>query len=142
MKQVVRCRAAQAAAHTKRFALAAAVTVALGVASVALAAGGLVGKYTTTISSPPQVKGKWSLTLVKGGAYTVAVNGDAVARGKYSATATRITFGRESGGSGCTGSGTYSWKKSGKTLRFTRIREAASCQGRAAVLAHRFTQVR
>jgi hypothetical protein len=72
----------------------------------------------------------------------VALNGKAVSRGKYSATATTITFGRESGGSGCSGSGTYAWKKSGKTLKLARKREAASCQLRATILAHPFTQVR
>jgi hypothetical protein len=49
---------------------------------------------------------------------------------------------RESADRGCGGSGTYAWKKSGKTLRFIRKRESPSCQGRAAVLAHPFTQVR
>jgi hypothetical protein len=72
----------------------------------------------------------------------VSVNGQIASRGNYSATAKTVTFGRESGGSGCAGRGTYAWKKSGKTLRLIRKREAASCQGRAAVLAHRFTKVR
>jgi hypothetical protein len=68
------------------------------------------------------------------------LNGQQVARGSYSSTAKTITFSRERG-SGCTGVGTYAWRKSGKTMTFTRKREASSCQARAAVLAHRFTQV-
>ena len=79
------------------------------------------------------------MKLANGGTFTVALNGQPLARGKYSATATTITFGRETG-SGCAGSGTYAWKKSGKTMRFIRKREHPTCQGRAAVLAHRFTQ--
>ena len=126
----------------KGFAVGAVVIVALGVSSLALAAGGVAGKYAATIKSPAELKGKWTLTLAKSGTYTVAVNGQALARGRYSATAKRITFGRESGGGGCNGSGTYAWKKSGKTLSFVRQREAPSCQGRAAVLTRRFTQVR
>jgi hypothetical protein len=123
------------------FALAGLVVLALGVSSVAHAAGGVAGKYATTITSPAELKGKWLLTLGKGGAYTVALNGQSLARGKYSATATMITFAHETG-SGCVGSGTYAWKKSGTTMRFTRKREHSTCQGRATVLAHRFTQVR
>jgi hypothetical protein len=51
-----------------------------------------------------------------------------------------ITFARERG-SACTGAGTYAWKKAGKVVTFVRKRESASCQARAVVLAHRFTQV-
>jgi hypothetical protein len=99
----------------------------------------VVGTYSTTIKSPPQLKGKWVLTLAKGGTYRVALNGNALARGRYTATAATITL-RET--DGCGGTGTYAWKRSGKTMSFTRKREAPSCQTRAAVLAHRFTQVR
>ena len=124
---------------TERIACVAVVILALAVSSVALAAGGVVGTYTTTVNSPPQLKGNWSLTLAKGGTYSVALNGKALARGTYSATATTITL-REP--AGCGGTGTYAWKKSGKTMRFIRKRESSSCPERAAVLAHRFTQVR
>ena len=124
-----------------RFMLAAAAVGALVVSSVALASGSVVGTYSTTISKPSELKGKWTLALDKGGSYTVMLNGDAVARGKYSATASTITFVRETG-SPCKGAGTYAWKRSATTLTFTRKREAGSCQARAIVFAHRFTQVR
>ena len=123
------------------FALAGVAVLMLGVSSVALAAGGVAGTYSTTITSPAELKGKWVLTLANGGTFTVALNGAAVARGRYSATATTITFGRETG-SGCVGSGTYAWKKSGKTTRFIRKREHPTCQARATVFPHRFTQGR
>ena len=123
------------------FALAGLVVLALGVSSVALAAGGVAGTYATTVKSPAELKGKWVLALANGGTYTVVLNGTAVANGTYSATATMITFARETG-SGCVGSGTYAWKKSGKTMRFIRKREHPTCRGRATVLAHRFTQGR
>lgn len=119
----------------------AAVIAMLAVSSVALAAGGLVGTYSTTVKSPAQLKGKWAITFAKGGAYTVAVNGETVARGRYASTATTITLDRERG-SGCTGAGTYAWKKAGKSVTFTKKRDSASCQARALVLSHRFTQVR
>jgi hypothetical protein len=124
---------------TRRLAFAAVILLTLIVSSVALAAGGVTGTYTTTITSPAQLKGKWVVTFAKGGTYKVARNGQALARGTYSTTATTITL-REP--NGCGGSGTYAWKRSGKTMTFIRKREVPACQARAAVLAHRFTQVR
>ena len=127
---------------TRRSTLVIAVLAALILSSTALAAGGgLVGTYSTTVKSPAQLKGKWAITFAKGGSYTVRVNGEAVARGRYTSTATTITLDRERG-SGCTGAGTYAWKKAGKTVTFTKKRESASCQARALVLSHRFMQVR
>jgi hypothetical protein len=126
---------------SSRFALAAAAVGALVVSSVALASAGVVGTYTTTLNKPSELKGKWTLEFAKGSSYTVKLNGEAVAHGRYSATASTITFIRETG-SPCRGSGTYAWKKSGKTMTFTRKREAASCQARSIILAHRFTRVR
>ena len=126
---------------SRRITLAAAVVGALVASSVAVAAGGLTGTYATTVKSPAQLKGKWTIIFAKGGTYSVAVNGETVARGKYSATAKSVTLFREQG-SGCTGSGTYAWQRSGKAMTFVRKREASSCQARALVLGHRFTQVR
>ena len=123
------------------FVLRSVATVALGVCSVAVAAGGLSGTYTTTVKSPAALKGTWAITFAKGGSYTVRVNGETVARGRYTSTAKTITLDREQG-SGCTGAGTYAWKRSGKMLTFVRKRETASCQARALVLGHRFTQLR
>ena len=119
----------------------AVVVVALTLCSVALGAAGVTGTYTATIKSPTEIKGTWVVTFARGGRYTVALNGKGLARGTYSASATTITL-RESSAAGCGGTGTYAWKKSGQTLRFMRKREAPACQGRAAVLAHPFVQVR
>ena len=137
--------------HTKRYRSLGAValvvaalatsSVALAASSVTRASSGLTGTYTTTLKSPAELKGRWLLTLARGGSYTVQLNGQLVARGKHTSTAKTITLDREQG-SQCTGAGTYAWKKSGKTLSFTRKRESASCQARAVVLAHRFTRVR
>jgi hypothetical protein len=127
--------------QSKYRTLLVAAAAALAIASSAVASVGLSGTYETKIKSPAQLKGTWAITLAKGGAYTVAVNGQPGARGNYSTTPTTITFVRERG-SGCTGRGTYTWKRSGKIVTFVRKRESSSCQVRAAVLAHRFTQVR
>jgi hypothetical protein len=124
----------------RRLTLAAAV-VALVASSAALAAGGVVGTYKTTIRNSGHLNGKWGLVLARGGSYTVSMNGAALARGSYAAAATTITFSGEKN-SGCSGRGVYAWTKSGNTLTFIRKRETASCKARAAVLAHSFTQVR
>ena len=125
-----------------RFAILATFgIVSLGVSTMALGAGGVAGTYRTTITKSNHLNGKWVLVLAKGGTYSVAQNGRILARGRYSATATTITFSREPA-SGCLGSGTYVWKKSGKTMTFVRKREAASCRARAEILGHRYIQVR
>jgi hypothetical protein len=121
--------------------LLVAAVAAIAMSSVAAASSGLRGTYETTIKSPAQLKGKWALTLADSGTYTVSMNGQPVARGKYSTTGATITFTRERG-SGCTGVGMYAWKRSGKTVTLVRKRESSSCQARAIVLSHRFTQVR
>ena len=127
--------------HSSRYlALLVATVAALALSSVALASGGLSGTYAATIKNSNHLNGKWVLVL-KGGTYTVAQNGNTLARGKYTATATTITFAREPA-SGCAGSGTYAWKRSPKTITFVRKLEHASCQARAEILGRRFTQVR
>jgi hypothetical protein len=125
----------------KRFAIPAASFVAmLALSTVALASGTLAGKYTATITSPAQLKGTWVLSLAKGGTYTVVDNGQLLIRGKFAATGSKITFGHETGSGACAKTGTYTWKKRGTTLRFTRVTESPLCDGRSAVLAHTFTQ--
>jgi hypothetical protein len=126
--------------HRSRYhTLLVAAVAALALSSVALASGGLSGTYKTTIKSPADLKGTWALALATGGTYKVTMGRHPVARGTYSSTSKTITFLHERG-SGCNGVGTYAWKRSGKTLTFVRKREAPSCQGRAAVLSHPFTQ--
>jgi hypothetical protein len=127
----------------KRFTITASlVVVVLALSSVALASGTLAGKYATTIKSPAEFKGNWVLNLAKGGTYTVANNGQIFVRGKYAVTGSKITFGHESGQGACPKTGKYTWKKSGKTLKFTRLSDAPVCSGRSGVLARTFTQLR
>jgi hypothetical protein len=134
--------ASAAVTQMKQLAIAASVVAALALSSVALAGGTLPGKYSTTIKSPAQFKGTWVLNLAKNGAYTVAANGQLRIRGRYSTTGSRITFGHEQGDGACAKSGTYIWKKTGKTLKFTRVGESPECSGRSGVLAHTFTKQR
>jgi hypothetical protein len=106
------------------------------------AGGTLAGKYRTTIKSPAEFKGSWVLTLARGGTYTVVHNGQILVRGRYSATRSKITFGHETGNGACAESGTYTWKKTARTLKFTRVSDSSLCNGRSGVLSHTFTQQR
>jgi hypothetical protein len=125
----------------KHVAIAASVVATLALSSVALAGGTLPGKYSTTIKSPAQFKGTWILNLAKGGTYTVD-NGQLLIRGRYATSGSRITFGHETGDGACAKSGTYTWEKTGRTLKFTRVNDSPLCSGRSGVLAHTFTQQR
>jgi len=132
----------------KRFSITASAvvvlalsSVVLALSSVALAGGTVAGKYATTIKTPAEFKGKWVLNIAKGGIYTVANNGQIVVRGKYALAGSKITFGHESGAGACPKTGKYTWTKSGRTLKFTRITDAPVCSGRSGVLAHTFTQL-
>jgi hypothetical protein len=131
-----------AALQMKQLALAASVVAALALSSAALAGGTLAGKYTTTIRSPAHLRGTWVLNLAKGGTYTVVDNGQLLVRGKYSTTGSKVTFGHETGNGACAKSGTYTWKKTGKTLTFTRVHDSPACSGRSGVLSHTFTEQR
>jgi hypothetical protein len=139
-------------ARIKRLTVAAMTAAALASVSTALAGGGgLAGQYKTTVKSPPEAKGIWILKLAKPssaqtgptkrGSYTVVAFGHPFIRGRYSMTGGTITFGHETGEGACAKTGTYTWKKSGKTLRFTRVSDAPICTGRVGVLALPFTQL-
>ena len=117
----------------------AAAVASLAFSSIALAAGGPAGSYTTTVKSPAELKGKWAITFAQGGSYKVAWNGETVARGTYRSTPTTVTLSFERGSS-CKGVGVYAWKRSGKTVSFAKRSEAASCPARAAVLSRTFTR--
>jgi len=108
----------------------------------AKAGGTLAGKYRTTIKSPAEFKGSWVLILARGGTYTVVHNGQILVRGRYSATRSKITFGHETGNGACAKAGTYTWKKTARTLQFTRVSDSPLCNGRSGILAHTFTQRR
>jgi hypothetical protein len=129
----------QKVSQMKRLAMATSVVAALASSPVALAGGTLPGKYATTIKSPAQFKGTWVLNLAKGGTYTVN-NGQFVIRGRYATAGSRITFGHETGDGACAKSGTYTWRRNGKTLRFRGVSESPACSGRSGILAHTFTQ--
>ena len=83
------------------------------------------------------VKGTSTFTFAKGGTYTIAQGGAVVVHGHYAALGSEITLSRETGSRACPQFGDYHWKRTGKTLKPTRVSDP--CAGRALVLGHTFT---
>ena len=105
----------------------------LALPSVLLAGRNLpLGKYTTNVKTPTRLKGTCGLNFVKGGKYTITDNGAVVVRGHFTSTS-RIYLSNETGPAACPQFGVYAWKRTGKTLKFTKVSDP--CVGRAAVLA-------
>jgi hypothetical protein len=124
----------------KRLPLIAALAATLALAAPALAAGGgLTGKYDTKIKGG-QFGGTWTLTFSANGRYTVADNGQVMIHGLTNTKGTTVVLSRETGPAACPAAGTYSWKLSGKTLRFSQISDK-TCTGRSTVLSHKFTKI-
>jgi len=121
----------------KRFALGASTIAVLVFPSVVLANENLpLGKYTRNVSSPARLKGLWTLNFATGGKYTITDNGAVVVRGHFTSTS-RIYLSNETGPAACPQFGVYAWKRTGKSLAFTKISDP--CAGRAAVLGRPFT---
>jgi hypothetical protein len=118
--------------------MACAAVAALALSPAALAAGGLSGKFQTKVPSG-QLKGTWTLTFSKKGTYTVKgpLGG---ASGKNTYSGSTVTFARETGATACSGgSGKYTFKLSGKTLKLTK--KSDPCAPRASILTRKLTKV-
>jgi hypothetical protein len=120
----------------RRLAVVASMIAALALPSVVLAGTLPLGKYTTKVKTPARLKGTWVLSFLKGGKYTITDNGAVVVRGHFTSTS-RIYLSNETGPAACPQFGAYAWKRTGKTLRFTKLSDP--CAGRATVLGHLFT---
>jgi hypothetical protein len=126
----------------KRLAIGVSLIAALALPSVVLATGALataalpLGKYTAKVKTPANLKGTWVLNFMKGGKYAISDNGAVVVRGHFTSTS-RIYLSGETGPAACPQLGVYSWKRAGKTLKFTKVSDP--CVGRATVLKLAFT---
>ncbi len=130
----------------KRVALVGAILVALTVASVAVAAGGL-GKFESKITGTGpktdhgQADGTWTIDLKSptSGPLNLTRNGQNMGGGTYAISGSKITLTPKQGGS-CTTKGKYKFTRSGKTLTFTKISD--SCTVRLDVLtAHSWKKI-
>ncbi len=129
----------------RRFAIALAAVVALGIVPVALAASSLSGKWTTTITGTTQfggaLNGTWVIKFTPG-AYHVSDNGHPVVHGTDTVAGNVITFKDAPGANACPTTGKYKFTLNGKTLTFKRIHDStsANCIGRGTVLKHKLTK--
>jgi hypothetical protein len=124
----------------RRLALLLMITAGLALPAGAAAGATLPGKYTTKLAGPAQFKGTWTLTFAKAGTYTVALKGSVLVNGKYTVSGSKVTLGHEKGPASCAPSGTYSFKRTGATLKLTKVSDsAAKCAGRVLVLSHALT---
>ena len=121
----------------KRLAVCVSMIAALVLPTVVLADGALpLGKYRANVKTPARLKGIWVLSFMKGGKYTITDNGAVVVRGHFTSTS-RVYLSNETGPAACPQFGVYAWKRTGKTLKFTKVSDP--CVGRAVVLGLPFT---
>jgi hypothetical protein len=129
------------------------VAVAIALLASALygcgGASGPTGTYTTYIPGPTGrhgnlVAGKWTVTFAKNGTYTIT-SGPEVAlsvgrRSHYRGTTFVIATANPGPCGAPHGTGTYTLKLTGATLRFVRVKDP--CQLRALILGFPYTKVR
>lgn len=131
----------------KRLIAIAVTLAALGLASVALAAGPS-GTYRTKITSSALgggVKGTWTISFARG-TYTVRENGSLIVRGRYATKGSEILLQDTSGSDACEGKNTggiYKFAIHGKSLKLTKVSDRSSCaKGRVIVLtSHALTRI-
>jgi hypothetical protein len=121
----------------KRRMLIAAAIAALALPLPAFADGPPAGKYTAKITAPAALKGTWSLAFAKSGSYTIAQDGKVVVRGHDLSIGPQMQMYKETGPRACKSTGYYNFKRTGKTLTFSKLSDPG-CAGRALVLSHRF----
>jgi hypothetical protein len=102
------------------------------------------GTYQTTIKEPATLKGLWRIKFHVG-TDTDFLNGTKVASGKYTISGTTISFAQPAVPAGspetCQSSGKYTFRLSGRTLKFTKISDPCNSV-RGELLSHRFTHLR
>jgi hypothetical protein len=114
-------------------------------ASAAPAMDGIIGNYTVSLvdadvpSTMPadahtSLVGMWVVMIHPQNHFVATFNGNQVVQGHYQVDGNRITFPvDESGPYACTDAATYTFRRSGNQLVFTRVGDDP-CAGRAVVL--------
>src|SRR5690348_5918952 len=99
---------------------AAAAALVLALPSLALAADGPPpGRYVARITSPAKLQGRWALTWVRNGTYTIARNGTVVVRGHDLSIGPQMQLYKETGPLACASIGFYDFKRTGRSLTFS-----------------------
>ncbi len=123
----------------KRFVIVMSILPVLAFVTTATATAAITGKYRTTIATPADAAGTWTLNFKKNGTGTITWNGQL--------TPLRFTFKGSTltapGGAGyvCPTAGTYRINLAGKHLTFKVIHDTCKI-GRALVFpGHIWTRV-
>ena len=118
----------------KRLAVGASIIAALVLPPVVLAGGNLpLGKYTTNVKISGQAWAAYGCWNQKGGKYTITDHGWS-SRSLHVNLPGSISTTRPAA---CPHPGVYGRKRTGKTLKFTKVSDP--CVGRAVVLDLPFT---
>jgi hypothetical protein len=125
----------------KRLATLTATLIALTVVPIALASGGIAGKFKTTLAGNGaktehgQLDGTWAVAFgaAASGKVKLTWNGEKAGGGTYLISGSMITLTPKKGGA-CTSKGKYKFKLSGDKLKFTLIKD--SCANRRDVLTY------
>jgi len=124
----------------KRLTIILSVLTVFAIVPVALAAGGPIGKWKTTISGKSvlggQIDGTWTVNFTPT-RYTVTWNGKTVLHGVYTVKGSDMSLTDKSGEVKCPGTGKYSFTVKGHKLTIKKINDSAACAGRIAVLTTR-----
>jgi hypothetical protein len=110
-----------------------ALVLALTTAAIAIASGGPSGTYKTTITSPSYLKGTYRITFTPG---HWVVHGPITSSGTDKVSGSRITI---RGTGPCSSSGTYKFKLTSRTVKFTKISDP--CVRSSLITAHTWTKV-
>ena len=122
----------------KRLAVLAALAAILALTATAFAAGGLSGKYKEKISGDTAVGGILNGTWVvkfSSGHYKATQNGHLAVKGTDSISGNQISLTDTGGPAKCSGTGMYTFHKTGRKLTFTVVSDPSpACIGRKDVL--------
>jgi hypothetical protein len=123
----------------KRIAIAMSILAALAFATAAIATGTITGKYTTTITAPASVAGRWTLDFKTNGTGTVAFDGQLTGN-VFTVKGSKLTA---PGGKGhsCPNVGTYRIHLAGKHLTFTVIKDECTVGRKLVLPGHTYTKV-
>jgi hypothetical protein len=123
----------------KRFAIVISILPVLAFATASTATATIMGKYTTTITTPASVAGTYTLNFKKNGTGTVTVNGQLT---DHTFTFKGSTLTAPGGGANvCPTVGTYRIHLAGRHLTLTVIHDTCKI-GRAQVFpGHVWTKV-
>lgn len=120
----------------KRIAIVISILVALALVTAAMANMKVTGKWRTTITTPADAAGTWTLNFKKNGTGTTAYNGQL-----FGATFTFKGSVLTAGPGVCPTYGTYRIHRAGKHLTLTVINDPCTMGRKLVLPGHTWTKV-